>query len=94
MHLGSNDASELKVPGRAKSKNEQTSVEKFHSLREVHSTAWDTRRHEKAQEFLNHFVRQNIAKIDEIPCEQSLKLVTLPAALRVGFGFGGFKAEE
>ncbi|KZT50189.1 hypothetical protein CALCODRAFT_513440 [Calocera cornea HHB12733] len=95
VHLGSNDASELKVPGRGKSKNEQTSVEKFHSFREVHSAAWDTRRHEKAQEFLNHFVRQNIAEIDEIPCEKSLKLVTLPAAERaLYFELSSSSAEE
>ncbi|KZT54292.1 hypothetical protein CALCODRAFT_17501 [Calocera cornea HHB12733] len=82
VHLGIDDASEMKTPGRGGSRNEQTSVEKFHSFREVHTAAWHTRRHEKAQEFLDHFVRQNIAEIDEIPCEQSLKLVTLPAAER------------
>ncbi|KZO91677.1 hypothetical protein CALVIDRAFT_567992 [Calocera viscosa TUFC12733] len=82
VHLGIDDASETKADGRGRSKNEQTSVEKFHSFREVHSAAWHTRRHQKAQEFLDHFVRQNIAEIDEIPCEQSLKLVTLPAAER------------
>ncbi|EJT96648.1 hypothetical protein DACRYDRAFT_119990 [Dacryopinax primogenitus] len=85
VHLGIDDAGEMKGEqgGRGRhAKNEQTSVEKFHSFREVRSPAWHARRHEKAQEFLDHFVRQNIAEIDEIPCEQSLKLVTLPAAER------------
>ncbi|KAF9815099.1 hypothetical protein IEO21_04796 [Rhodonia placenta] len=57
-------------------------VEKFHSFREVHSLEWHAHRHEIGQTFLDRFVRQNIAEIDEIPSSQELKLVNLPAAER------------
>jgi len=57
-------------------------VEAFTAFRELRSPGWHTRRHEVAQNFLNQFVRQNIAEIDEIPFEEHIVPITLPAAER------------
>ena len=57
-------------------------VEKFHSFREVHSLEWHAHRHELGQRFLDQFVRQNIAEIDEIPWEEKVEVIDLPAAER------------
>lgn len=57
-------------------------VEKFHSFREVRSLEWHAHRHELGQGFLDQFVRQNIAEIDEIPWEEKIEKVNLPAAER------------
>ena len=43
---------------------------------------WHERRHRLGQEFLDKFVRQNIAEIDEIKCEEHVILMDLPAAER------------
>ena len=43
---------------------------------------WHERRHVVGQEFLNRFVRQNIAEIDEIKCVEHAEVVTLPPAER------------
>ncbi|KAI8904617.1 hypothetical protein DFJ77DRAFT_552162 [Powellomyces hirtus] len=59
-----------------------TAAEKFLSFREVHTTAWHAHRHELAQLFLDRFVRQNIAEIDEIPAVEHLLKIRLPAAER------------
>ncbi|KAI0339611.1 hypothetical protein BDW22DRAFT_1335785 [Trametopsis cervina] len=80
IHLGVNDDGEGE--SAKKRKREQTDVEKFHSFREVHSFEWHAHRHELGQTFLNQFVRQNIAEIDEIPCTHIVEKITLPAAER------------
>ncbi|KAI9820425.1 MAG: hypothetical protein M1832_003758 [Thelocarpon impressellum] len=61
---------------------ERTAVEKFQAFKTVRSPAWHERRHEVAQLFLDQFVRQNIAEIDEIPFKEHLRPVVLPAAER------------
>lgn len=43
---------------------------------------WHERRHRIGQDFLNRFVRQNIAEIDEIPFEEHECVVDLPPAER------------
>eukprot|EP00747_Dinoflagellata_sp_TGD_P038297 gnl/TRDRNA2_/TRDRNA2_139582_c1_seq1.p1 gnl/TRDRNA2_/TRDRNA2_139582_c1~~gnl/TRDRNA2_/TRDRNA2_139582_c1_seq1.p1 ORF type:complete len:502 (-),score=107.10 gnl/TRDRNA2_/TRDRNA2_139582_c1_seq1:96-1601(-) len=49
-------------------------------MMEKPSTAWQRRRHEKAQEFLDRFARQNIAEIDELPIEdETITLQMTPA---------------
>jgi hypothetical protein len=85
IHLGINEP----LPGvlskkRGGSKEDQeTSVsEKFSSLLEVRSMQWHERRHRLGQEFLNKFVCQNIAEINEIKCEEHLVAMDLPAAKR------------
>ncbi|KAF8338028.1 uncharacterized protein EI90DRAFT_3279585 [Cantharellus anzutake] len=65
-----------------KRQKEQTNAESFHSFREIHSLDWHAHRNDVAQAFLDRFVRQNIAEIDEIPFEDMMRPVTLPAAER------------
>ena len=59
---------------------DKTSAEMFHSYRETHTQAWRAHRDEVGQRFLDGFVRQNQAEIDEIRMEQHLVRITLPAA--------------
>jgi hypothetical protein len=57
-------------------------VEQFTAFREVRSPHWHTRRQQVAQAFLNQFVRQNFAEIEEIPWEEHIVPIQLPAAER------------
>ncbi|KAF7770424.1 hypothetical protein Agabi119p4_6398 [Agaricus bisporus var. burnettii] len=82
LHLGIDDDGEGHSVEVKKRRREQTAVEKFHSFREVHTLEWHAHRHEVGQTFLNQFVRQNIAEIDEIPWTEKIEKVTLPAAER------------
>ncbi|KAJ3136566.1 hypothetical protein HK100_001549 [Physocladia obscura] len=82
VHLGVDDESEFSGQKAKSRKKEATSVEQFHAFREVHTTEWHARRHSLAQIFLNQFVRQNIAEIDEIFSEQVFCKVELPPAER------------
>ena len=61
---------------------DRTAVEQFQSFRQNRSPAWHEHRQGVAQGFLNQFMRQNIAEIDEIPFKEHLQPVTLPAAER------------
>jgi hypothetical protein len=80
IHLGIDEA----LPGEKNKKDDQETPasEKFSSLLEIRSVQWHEKRHLIAQSFLNRFVRQNIAEIDEIKCEEHTVLVRLPAAER------------
>ncbi|TCD71750.1 hypothetical protein EIP91_005516 [Steccherinum ochraceum] len=82
VHLGTYDEAEGSSMSYRKAKREQTAVEKFHSFREVHSWEWHAHRNEVGQGFLDRFVRQNIAEIDEIPWTVKKVPVKLPAAER------------
>ncbi|RPD59037.1 hypothetical protein L226DRAFT_489066 [Lentinus tigrinus ALCF2SS1-7] len=82
IHLGIDDDNEGQSLQVKKRKREQTAVEKFHSFREVHSWEWHAHRHQLGQTFLNQFVRQNVAEIDEISWGQEIQKVVLPAAER------------
>ncbi|KAI0061030.1 hypothetical protein BV25DRAFT_1870977 [Artomyces pyxidatus] len=82
LHLGVDDDAEGQSAQVKKRRREQTAVEKFHSFRETHSLDWHAHRHEIGQSFLDRFVRQNIAEIDEIPWEERIEKVVLPAAER------------
>ena len=86
IHLGVDDVLPSQNGGKAKrgaSKDkDKTSMEKFSDMMDLKSVQWHQRRHELAQTFLDRFVRQNIAEIDEIPQEEHLKYVTLPPAER------------
>ncbi|KXN87439.1 Putative SWI/SNF-like matrix-associated actin-dependent [Leucoagaricus sp. SymC.cos] len=82
LHLGVDDDGEGQSQEVKKRRREQTAVEKFHSFREVHTLEWHAHRHGVGQTFLNQFVRQNIAEIDEIPWTEKIEHITLPAAER------------
>ncbi|KAG5638137.1 hypothetical protein H0H81_001656 [Sphagnurus paluster] len=82
LHLGVDDDGEGQSAEIKKRRKEQTAVERFHSFREVHSLEWHANRHKLGQTFLNRFVRQNIAEIDEIPWTGHIKEIILPAAER------------
>jgi hypothetical protein len=78
LRLGSADATDL-----TKSENKSlTAVERFQYFRDVHTPAWYAERHATAQQFLDLFVRQNIAEIDEIPWREQAVRIALPAAER------------
>ncbi|GMI05451.1 hypothetical protein TrVE_jg4580 [Triparma verrucosa] len=68
--------------GKKASEKDKTSMEKFSDMMDLKSVQWHERRHELSQSFLDRFVRQNIAEIDEIPQEEHLELVTMPPAER------------
>ena len=69
VHLGKSEP----LPGEAASKlrEGQSSFDAFSSLMEVKSMQWHERRHEVAQGFLDRFLRQNRAEIDEIKWEDN-----------------------
>ncbi|EAU90488.2 DNA repair protein rad8 [Coprinopsis cinerea okayama7 len=82
LHLGVDDDGEGESTEMKKRRREQTNVERFHSFREVHSLEWHANRHKVGQRFLDQFVRQNIAEIDEIPSSTHIEEVILPASER------------
>ncbi|KAI8849690.1 hypothetical protein BC829DRAFT_416581 [Chytridium lagenaria] len=82
VHLGVDDETNYNSQAAKKRRKEATKVEQFHSFREVHTETWHARRHALAQTFLDRFVRQNVAEIDEIPFEESIMAVRLPPAER------------
>ncbi|KAG8221025.1 hypothetical protein J3R82DRAFT_2535 [Butyriboletus roseoflavus] len=82
LHLGIDDDGEGHSAMIKKRIREQTKVEAFHSFRDVHTQEWHAHRHHIGQIFLDMFVRQNIAEIDEIPCSLEVQKVMLPAAER------------
>ena len=74
IHLGVHDAA---LPGTKLKKNfgnEQSGLEKLSTFLEQRSLQWHERRHEFAQGFLDRFLRQNIAEIDEIKYEEHVSI--------------------
>ncbi|KAL1407062.1 DNA (cytosine-5-)-methyltransferase dmt5 [Vanrija albida] len=80
IHLGVEDDSEGSAQLQKARAKEQTAAEKFHAFREVHSASWHRRRDDLAQEFLDIFVRQNIAEIEDIPTLEHIHNFRLPAS--------------
>ena len=78
LHLGSLDSSELSKA----QKKDQSAMERFQAFKELKTWAWHAARHESAQRFLDRFVRQNIAEIDEIPWKEQAVVIGLPPAER------------
>ncbi|KAI9841565.1 MAG: hypothetical protein M1837_000611 [Sclerophora amabilis] len=72
----------LKVSNMKKMQRDRTAAEAFRAFKDVRSPAWHINRHAVAQRFLNQFVRQNIAEIDEIPFQEELRPIPLSAAER------------
>ncbi|KAK6505099.1 hypothetical protein TWF481_007021 [Arthrobotrys musiformis] len=58
----------------------RSAVEAFHAFHEAHTPNWHEDRHSHAQYFLDAFMRQNVAEIDEIPSEEFWTIIKLPAA--------------
>ncbi|PWN45231.1 hypothetical protein IE81DRAFT_344924 [Ceraceosorus guamensis] len=83
IHLGvDDDADSSKQSVRSRREKERTLVERFRNFVEIRSPAWHHRRQALAQGFLDQFVRQNIAEIDEIPFTEHMQAVQMPAAER------------
>jgi hypothetical protein len=82
IHLGIDDDGEGPKEIVKSITKHQTAAEQFHSFREIRSAAWHNRRDEVAQSFLDRFVRQNVAEIDEIAYEETLEPIVLPSAER------------
>ncbi|KAG6836770.1 hypothetical protein H0H93_003548 [Arthromyces matolae] len=82
IHLGVDDDAEGKSAELKRRRREQTAVEQFHSFREVHTLEWHGNRVRLAQGFLDQYLRQNIAEIDEIPWTEKILHITLGAAER------------
>jgi hypothetical protein len=85
IHLGVDDIlpnESLKVKKGTNEEKQKSGLEKFQSLLEIRSMQWHERRHQIAQDFLNRFVRQNIAEIDEIEYEEHPIVMDLPPAER------------
>ncbi|KAH9861526.1 hypothetical protein J1614_011275 [Plenodomus biglobosus] len=61
-------------------KADQTPVEDFLSRTEIKSRQWHQARHNRAQGFLDLFVRQNEAQLEHISCSEKLLPVQLDAA--------------
>ncbi|KAG9044522.1 hypothetical protein FS837_008029 [Tulasnella sp. UAMH 9824] len=78
IHLGVDDEDENPTTRGS----ERTAVEAFHSFREIRSVDWYAHRYEVGQRFLDQYVRQNIAEIDEIIFHEHIELIQLPAAER------------
>jgi SNF2 family DNA or RNA helicase len=79
IHLGVDES----LPGARKRANEEkTGLEALANFLELRTMQWHERRHSLAQKFLDRFVRQNIAEIDEIPYEEHLEFIELPPAER------------
>jgi hypothetical protein len=76
-HFG--DGVEATQSDRAR-RGDQTLVENFLSQTEIMSRQWHKARHERAQEFLNLFVRQNEACLAHIACAEEMKPVQLDIA--------------
>jgi hypothetical protein len=73
VHLGVYDAA---LPGTKLKRRsiEESGLEKLSSFLEQRSLQWHECRHEVAQGFLDQFLRQNIAEIDEIKCEEKVSV--------------------
>jgi site-specific DNA-cytosine methylase len=61
---------------------EQTDVERFISRTETMSYQWHQARHERAQAFLDDFLRQNEPSLQHIICQEALHTVELDIAHR------------
>lgn len=83
IHLGvDEDLPKSKISNRYLADKESTGLESLSSFLEQRSMQWHMRRHSVAQSFLNRFVRQNVAELDEIPFKEHWCLVALPPAER------------
>lgn len=80
VHLGIEES----LPGVKVSydKEEASGLDNLSAYMEVRSVQWHERRHALAQEFLDRFVRQNVAEVDEIPSKEHIHKIALSSAER------------
>ena len=83
LHLGIDEVLPgVKLNKKYLSNNDNSGLESLSHYLESRSLQWHFRRHELSQSFLDRFVRQNIAEIDEIPFQESVCMISLPAVER------------
>ena len=72
VHLGASNPVVLTKKGDrpTDSRKELSKSELFQEFLEAKSQSWHARRQDVAQRFLDRFVRQNVAEIDEIRFQQ------------------------
>ncbi|KAK4703476.1 hypothetical protein P7C70_g2742, partial [Phenoliferia sp. Uapishka_3] len=81
VHLGIDDENEtISKQVKTRRAKERTDAESFHSFKDVRTVKWHARRDEVGQKFLDQFVRQNIAEIDEIVYSEQIVRVQLPTS--------------
>ncbi|KAF3919922.1 hypothetical protein AA313_de0201806 [Arthrobotrys entomopaga] len=80
--LGIDDDTANSVLNNKAISKDRTAVEAFQAFKEMRTAAWHVDRHHHAQKFLDKFMRQNVAEIDEIPWEEHFVKVELSAAER------------
>ncbi|KAK6359728.1 hypothetical protein TWF696_000868 [Orbilia brochopaga] len=80
--LGIDDDTANSEVNNKKIAKERSAVESFQAFKELRTAAWHQDRHSHAQRFLDKFMRQNVAEIDEIPWKEHFLTVKLPAAER------------
>ena len=81
IHLGVSDGKHM-ARGRSRHGGNYTRVELFKYFQEIHTPGWHARRHQLSQYFLDRYVRQNVAEIDEILAEEHVVRFPLPPAER------------
>ncbi|KAL7565128.1 hypothetical protein ACA910_021509 [Epithemia clementina (nom. ined.)] len=69
-------------PGRGQKVSENTGLENLSQFLEVRSMQWHERRHRLVQSFMDRYVRQNVAEVNEIPSEEHVYRLNLPPAER------------
>ncbi|KIM21844.1 hypothetical protein M408DRAFT_29225 [Serendipita vermifera MAFF 305830] len=82
IHLGVDDDAEGTTEEVKSRIQDKTAAEAFHSFRDVRTAYWHAARHTTAQSFIDRFVRQNLAEIDDIPLIERICAVTLTASER------------
>ena len=83
VHLGIDEVLPgVKLNKKYLSINDNSGLESLSHYLESRSLQWHFRRHTLSQSFLNRFVRQNVAEIDEIPFTESMCMISLPAVER------------
>ena len=81
VHLGASNPVVLTKKGDrpTDSRKELSKSELFQEFLEAKSQSWHARRQDVAQRFLDRFVRQNVAEIDEIRFQATIQRVVMPA---------------
>jgi len=84
IHLGVDESQAQKSDSREFKalQKEMTASERFQARIELRTSAWHARRHTVAQGFMDRYVRQNLAEIDEIICHEEVITVKLTPAER------------
>jgi SNF2 family DNA or RNA helicase len=83
VHLGIDEVLPgVKLNKKYLTNNNNSGLESLSHYLESRSVQWHFRRHKLSQSFLDRFVRQNVAEIDEIPYQEKICMISLPAVER------------